>query len=290
MHTASRSDFVATGVKRARRARHPHEITLAHTNGTNPTLARTSWHLFSLLLVGCPRAIPTSRPFPVLSLTVFPSLRDPGALNSTRPPPPSPSSSHHTTRHSSHPGADLLATAINTYFADMIHTIVAFGGDVYKFAGDALIVVWKGADVGTVANAVRCGMQLKDMVFDILAFSPDVAERFTGSAIGAGSVIRAQAAIAPLTLHCGLGMGDMLFAILGGVADKVRGQRSLGAASGPASSVLGVVRWTGGKLFCGRVFPSPALSFRGCPPFELQPRTRIGLKPAGRLPLVICPA
>ena len=39
-------------------------------------------------------------------------------------------------------GSELLTNKINSYFGKMIDIIYTFGGDVVKFAGDALIVVW----------------------------------------------------------------------------------------------------------------------------------------------------
>ncbi|KCV67783.1 hypothetical protein H696_05724 [Fonticula alba] len=40
-------------------------------------------------------------------------------------------------------GAELLTRLLNPYMARMIDTVLLYGGDVIKFAGDAIIVVWR---------------------------------------------------------------------------------------------------------------------------------------------------
>lgn len=54
-------------------------------------------------------------------------------------------------------GAETLTRALNTYFGQLIDLITAYGGDVAKFAGDALTAVWpleNGADtVGFIDNS-----------------------------------------------------------------------------------------------------------------------------------------
>ena len=63
-------------------------------------------------------------------------------------------------------GVELLATYINGYFAQLIDVIVAYGGSVEKFAGDALIVVF-GSQFGEVpleslnAAALNCAMAIQ---------------------------------------------------------------------------------------------------------------------------------
>src|ERR1043165_6623964 len=55
-------------------------------------------------------------------------------------------------------GVETLARILNDYFGKMIDVIHEYGGDVVKFAGDALIVTWRIAadtagDAGTTASA-----------------------------------------------------------------------------------------------------------------------------------------
>src|SRR5678815_945793 len=40
-------------------------------------------------------------------------------------------------------GVETLARILNDYFGKMIDVIHEYGGDVMKFAGDALIVIWR---------------------------------------------------------------------------------------------------------------------------------------------------
>ena len=40
-------------------------------------------------------------------------------------------------------GTEILSSKLNKYFGRMIDMIYAGGGDVIKFAGDALLVVWR---------------------------------------------------------------------------------------------------------------------------------------------------
>ncbi len=41
-------------------------------------------------------------------------------------------------------GAEGLANHLNSYFGQMLRLIAMDGGDVFKFAGDAIIVLWPG--------------------------------------------------------------------------------------------------------------------------------------------------
>ncbi|XP_025025662.1 adenylate cyclase type 10-like, partial [Python bivittatus] len=40
-------------------------------------------------------------------------------------------------------GADELTQTLNHYVGDIVEEVLVFGGDVLKFAGDALLVLWK---------------------------------------------------------------------------------------------------------------------------------------------------
>lgn len=39
-------------------------------------------------------------------------------------------------------GAEIIAFAINSYMELMVKEIGKSGGDIFKFAGDAMIIVW----------------------------------------------------------------------------------------------------------------------------------------------------
>ena len=44
----------------------------------------------------------------------------------------------------SHKGAHAISSAVNAYLDRLLHIIDRYGGDVIKFAGDAVLVVWAG--------------------------------------------------------------------------------------------------------------------------------------------------
>ena len=68
-------------------------------------------------------------------------------------------------------GADIVATFLNSYFSMLIKTISRYGGDVQKFAGDALIVLFRPdmeeemlPDGGLKAATLRGAMCLHELV------------------------------------------------------------------------------------------------------------------------------
>ena len=96
-------------------------------------------------------------------------------------------------------GAEEMTRALNSYFGQLIDIIGAHGGDVMKFAGDAMLVLWPvlDADVDLAEQTVRaaqCGLALQRQVGRV--------ETIPG---------------APLSLHAAIGAGEMAMAHLGGV-------------------------------------------------------------------------
>ena len=58
-------------------------------------------------------------------------------------------------------------TLVNMYFQQMIKITSACGGDVIKFAGDAIIVLWTQGEMSTQAHrACECAMDLQDALHD----------------------------------------------------------------------------------------------------------------------------
>ena len=49
-------------------------------------------------------------------------------------------------------GVESLARILNEYFGQLIDIIHEYGGDVVKFAGDAVIAVWISAEVGQMSR------------------------------------------------------------------------------------------------------------------------------------------
>lgn len=71
------------------------------------------------------------------------------------------------------PGLELLAKFMNSYFAQIMDLVLAYGGDVSKFAGDALIMVFvptpregeaSPEDFGLRKTVVRAAACMKEMV------------------------------------------------------------------------------------------------------------------------------
>eukprot|EP00736_Rhodelphis_marinus_P006133 Rmarinus@m.26155 len=89
-------------------------------------------------------------------------------------------------------GAEQMSNCLNKYFSQMIALINSFGGDIVKFAGDALFVLWWHERYGAVHKqlslALRCGlMLLKEL--DNFEINPQVQFRIhiavnTGKATG----------------------------------------------------------------------------------------------------------
>lgn len=93
-------------------------------------------------------------------------------------------------------GLDGLQSATSGYMGSLVNTIYSFGGDVIKFAGDALVCIFEPFDTTdeafqqSCALALQCAWALKDIS------TPE------------------------LTLHVGISCGDICFGQLGGFENK----------------------------------------------------------------------
>lgn len=60
-------------------------------------------------------------------------------------------------------GAFVLSEVVNSAMSPLVDECVAFGGDVVKFAGDAIVVVWpsNGDDAAVVQSAAACACELQ---------------------------------------------------------------------------------------------------------------------------------
>ena len=101
--------------------------------------------------------------------------------------------------HKGPAGAEELTQLLNAYFGQLIDLVQVHGGDIVKFAGDALVALWPvgitDADLATVTyRAAQCGL----LVQAVLHNHP------------AGEGIR-------LTQRVGIGAGEVLVRRLGGV-------------------------------------------------------------------------
>ena len=97
-------------------------------------------------------------------------------------------------------GAEQLTQILNTYFGRLIDVISASGGDILKFAGDALLAVWGSGDAGDSAAVLRAAH----------------------CALAAQSVLREfkLAPQNPLSLRIGIGVGSARVLHVGGEAGR----------------------------------------------------------------------
>ena len=74
-------------------------------------------------------------------------------------------------------GAEVLCSILSEYFTLLMELLYAYGGDVVKFAGDALLVSFRLADeeesehdLAVALNAVQCALQCASLVFERQGF------------------------------------------------------------------------------------------------------------------------
>lgn len=61
-------------------------------------------------------------------------------------------------------GAHVLSTVVNEYMTRLLHVVQQYGGDVVKFAGDAILIVWEGSQKDLACNvhcAAKCALQMQ---------------------------------------------------------------------------------------------------------------------------------
>ncbi|MCI0455378.1 MAG: AAA family ATPase [Gemmataceae bacterium] len=99
-------------------------------------------------------------------------------------------------------GAEKLSGLLNTYYERLVSLIVDHGGDIVKFAGDALLAVWPTPilqeDLATVTlRAAQCGLAVQAALHDF-----EVAEGLR------------------LALRVGIGVGEAILMYVGGVRER----------------------------------------------------------------------
>ncbi|HEX4412473.1 MAG TPA: adenylate/guanylate cyclase domain-containing protein, partial [Lacipirellulaceae bacterium] len=98
-------------------------------------------------------------------------------------------------------GAEQLTDLLNTYFGRVIETITAQGGDIVRFAGDAILAVWTADDCNNIrvatCRAAQCGLALQ--------------QELRGYRTAAGT---------ELALKIGIGAGDFTCMHLGGQFER----------------------------------------------------------------------
>ncbi|MBM3266502.1 MAG: AAA family ATPase [Candidatus Sericytochromatia bacterium] len=122
-------------------------------------------------------------------------------------------------------GAEQLARILNEYFGHLIDLVARHGGDVFKFAGDALLVLWPG-DLGhddlasLVRRATQCALAMQEP--HRLASADDQTKLSLRVSIGAGEIAVA---------HLG-GVYDSWEYVVAGEALAAIGEVSHGAEPG----------------------------------------------------------
>lgn len=91
-------------------------------------------------------------------------------------------------------GAEELASAINRIFDPLLEIIFSYGGDVIKFGGDAVLVLFAGEGHGK--RAAECGFSLLESV-------------------GTSGKVSTSAGDFPIAVHIGVSCGSALSAIVG---------------------------------------------------------------------------
>eukprot|EP00397_Hematodinium_sp_SG-2012_P000395 GEMP01000395.1.p1 GENE.GEMP01000395.1~~GEMP01000395.1.p1 ORF type:complete len:2128 (+),score=348.42 GEMP01000395.1:152-6535(+) len=111
-------------------------------------------------------------------------------------------------------GAEILSKCLNKFFTPLIDIITAYRGDVIKFSGDALTILFDASDDGE-HYASACGTPscmhspLELCIFRACACCLEIHKRLHNFHTGEGDV--------RLTLHIGVGAGEVLMMQVGGV-------------------------------------------------------------------------
>jgi class 3 adenylate cyclase len=138
-------------------------------------------------------------------------------------------------------GVEILTQTLNAYFGQLIEVIAGHGGDVVKFAGDALLALWRAE------SASGAGMDKVDALGEAVASAAQCVARaqtalreFTAPG---GSVLR---------LRLGIGAGVATMFTVGGVFGRWESvvcgapvtEATLAAASGePGQVLVGPAAW-----------------------------------------------
>lgn len=67
-------------------------------------------------------------------------------------------------------GAHVISSIVNAYLSQLLAIISEHGGDVVKFAGDAVMVVWESEQTALEINllaAAKCAMELRETSYAV---------------------------------------------------------------------------------------------------------------------------
>lgn len=131
-------------------------------------------------------------------------------------------------------GIDSLQLATNGFMGKLVEIIYSFGGDIIKFAGDAIVCVFSADFITNVSSKVlrrsACGFEsfrinLKDLSkssFDLDAKSTKTAKVSTEvilRVMHCAKVLR-EVQTDKLTVHVAMSCGEMCFGVLGGYENR----------------------------------------------------------------------
>ena len=98
-------------------------------------------------------------------------------------------------------GIDQLQLVVNGYLGQLVKIVYAYGGDVMKFAGDALVCVFFPNRLDSTGIGIETTLTLADVCSNAIQCATEVAEQCTDS----------------LTVHVAISCGSICFAMLGGM-------------------------------------------------------------------------
>ncbi|HMA36531.1 MAG TPA: AAA family ATPase [Chloroflexia bacterium] len=182
-------------------------------------------------------------------------------------------------------GAEELTGILNSYFPELIALITAGGGDVVKFAGDALLALWRAADedpalaagpalAQATLRAAQCGLAVQARLHD-RAVTPGIhlALRVT---VAAGEI--SAAFLGGVYGRWEFGLAGEPLVEIAGAAPLVRpGEVALtpGARALLAGQVAGDAQGAGGLHLTGVLAgPAPRALVRVQPPAAAEPTLR----------------
>ena len=108
-------------------------------------------------------------------------------------------------------GAEMVAKHLNSYFTELVDFIEGQGGDVFKFAGDALIVLWPKC-IYDDHNAEIRRESLTNMARRAAQAGLQIQRTMHNKEMAPGVF---------LSVKCGIGVGDVSIITIGGVYDRL---------------------------------------------------------------------
>jgi class 3 adenylate cyclase len=114
-------------------------------------------------------------------------------------------------------GADYLLNTLNEYFAALIDSVTSQGGDVLKFAGDALIITWRCDSEAAETQALRA---IRASLNACLIQSSAIKHGHSLAASDASERRKVMEEGFDLKAHVGLAFGELAFQVLGGIGGR----------------------------------------------------------------------